>query len=104
MAKERIDELIKRGVRLARTTDCCIALITKHYVNERWHHRELGAAALAGKPMFAFVERGVDWSEYGRYPWVMVFEFDRENIGECEPHIRKIREWMEENAIDLSSS
>ena len=71
-----------------------MAVITRYYVQEPWHLKECELASALKKPMIAAVERGVDWDEYKRFPWVKVIEFNREKIDmekikkELEPALR----------------
>lgn len=57
-----------------------IAVITGGYIEEPWHIKECELAGALKKPMIACVERGVDWGEYKRFPWVKVIEFDRDRL------------------------
>ena len=57
-----------------------LAVITRYYIREHWHLKECELAQALRKPMIAAVEKGVDWSEYKRFPWIKVMEFDRENL------------------------
>lgn len=98
------EEAIKVGKRLAEKTDVTIALITEQYLKEN-HHPELKTAQKLGKPMFAVVQRGIDWSEYGEYPWIKIFEFDSQKIkqgdaSEYEQSVREIRDWLDKNLVN----
>ena len=57
-----------------------LAIITRHYVREPWHVKEAELVSALKKPMIAYVEKGVDWGEYRRFPWAKVIEFDRDHF------------------------
>jgi len=96
-SKEEADE---KGKELASKTDATIALITEQYKKEG-HHPELKKAEEEEKPMFAIVERGIDWGEYKIYPWIKVFKFSREEIINrnisVERAMEEIKDWLDSN-------
>lgn len=98
------EEAIKVGEKLAAKTDATIALITEHYLKEN-HHPELKTAQKLGKPMFAVVQREIDWGEYRGYPWIRVFEFDPRRVrqgdtSEYKRAVGEIRDWLDKSLGD----
>lgn len=78
-------------------SDTFLAVITKHYVQDPSKHREIRLAQAFCKPLFALVEKGVDWGEFKGYPWVKVFEFKRGDDSAINTAIMEMDRWLKEN-------
>ena len=83
-------------------SEAYMAIITRHYVKEPWHLKECELASALKKPMIACVEKGVDWGEYKRFPWVKVIEFDRDHLDRIEKELVPILKSLGENYAEIT--
>ena len=92
-----MDHMTKHHSEGIEKSEAYLAIITRYYVKDSWHLKECELASALKKPMIACVERGVNWDEYKRFPWIKDIEFDRENIESVRKELGPILEVLKKS-------